>query len=77
MGWIFDEELGVKRVGEVSREPRPEAPRQFRGVDCALLAERYVAYRREKGLDAVTPPVIPEIVIKSAPPAAETPAEQA
>lgn len=27
-------------------------PATFRGVDCAVLAERYVAYRRDNGLDA-------------------------
>lgn len=28
-------------------------PATFRGVDCAVLAERYVAYRRDSGLDCV------------------------
>lgn len=28
-------------------------PASFRGVDCAVLAERYVAYRRNSGLDAI------------------------
>lgn len=27
-------------------------PATFRGVDCAVLAERYVAYRRDNGLAA-------------------------
>ena len=27
------------------------APATFRGVDCAVLAERYVAYRRGSGFD--------------------------
>ena len=29
------------------------APATFRGVDCAVLAERYAAYRRDKGLDVI------------------------
>lgn len=28
-------------------------PATFRGVDCAVLAERYVAYRRNMGYDEV------------------------
>lgn len=28
-------------------------PATFRGVDCAVLAERYAAYRRDSGLDAM------------------------
>lgn len=46
-------------------------PATFRGVDCAVLAERYAAYRRGTGLDAVAddpdtikvvPPMIDENV---------------
>ncbi|WP_146256013.1 hypothetical protein [Aestuariivirga litoralis] len=46
-------------------------PATFRGVDCAVLAERYAAYRRGTGLDAapddpdtikLTPPASSEIV---------------
>lgn len=38
-------------VKSVATAP-PIAPATFRGVDCAVLAERYVAYRRSSGLDA-------------------------
>lgn len=39
----------VTRAAELTRI----APATFRGVDCAVLAERYVAYRRDSGLDHV------------------------
>jgi hypothetical protein len=42
MGWIFDAESGVKRVADLTKIE----PVTFRGVDCAVLAERYVAHWR-------------------------------
>lgn len=39
----------VTRAAELTRIE----PATFRGVDCAVLAERYVAYRRDSGLDLV------------------------
>lgn len=42
MGWIFDAETGVKRVSDLTKIE----PVTFRGVDCAVLAERYAAYWR-------------------------------
>ena len=53
MGWVFDAELGVKRVADRAEVLTKIEPATFRGIDCALLAERYVAYRRSSGLDTV------------------------
>lgn len=36
------------------------APATFRGVDCAVLAERYAAYRRERCQDL--PVNIPDVI---------------
>lgn len=49
MGWIFDAESGVKRVADLTKIE----PMTFRGVDCAVLAERYAAYRRNSRLDDI------------------------
>jgi len=46
MGWVFDKELGVKRVPDVSEAPRKPEPVMFNGVDCTLLAARYAAHRK-------------------------------
>ena len=42
-------EPAVTRAAELTRIE----PASFRGVDCAVLAERYVAYRKDNGLDLV------------------------
>lgn len=42
-------ETTVMRAADLTRI----APATFRGVDCAVLAERYVAHRRDSGLDHV------------------------
>jgi hypothetical protein len=42
-------ETAVKYVPGLTRV----APASFRGTDCAVLAERYAAYRRNNGLDEV------------------------
>lgn len=47
MGLEIDTEQGPKRPADLTKI----APATFRGVDCAVLAERYVAYRRNMGLD--------------------------
>jgi hypothetical protein len=47
MGWIFDAESGVKRVADLTKIESVT----FRGVDCAVLAERYVAYWRSARFD--------------------------
>lgn len=52
MGWVFDKELGVKRVPDEAAISRP-GPVQFNGVDCAVLAARYVAHR--KAMAAASP----------------------
>ena len=44
-------------------------PATFRGVDCALLAERYAAYRRDMGLDEVRND--PDEIITAAAPSSE------
>jgi hypothetical protein len=49
MGWIFDAESGVKRVADLTKIE----PVTFRGVDCAVLAERYAVYRRRAGIDDI------------------------
>lgn len=41
------------------------APATFRGVDCAVLAERYAAYRRDLSLDPAV--VIPDLMVPQAP----------
>lgn len=46
MGWVFDKELGVKRVPDGEVLPRQPEPVMFNGVDCSLLAARYVAHRK-------------------------------
>lgn len=53
-------EPAVKRAVELTRIE----PATFRGVDCSVLAERYVAYRRDCGLDHVEddPDVIKPLV---------------
>ncbi len=45
MGWVFDKELGVKRVPDSEAPAKPE-PVTFNGMDCSLLAARYVAHRQ-------------------------------
>jgi hypothetical protein len=45
----FDVEQGAKRAADLTKIE----PSAFRGVDCAVLAERYVAYRRNMGLDEI------------------------
>lgn len=45
MGWVFDKELGVKRVPDAGTNRKPE-PVMFNGIDCTLLAARYVAHRK-------------------------------
>lgn len=47
MGWIIDAETGVKRVADLTKIE----PVTFRGVDCAVLAERYAAYLRSMQID--------------------------
>ena len=42
-----DAETAVKHVPGLTRIE----PATFRGTDCAVLAERYAAYRRNNGLD--------------------------
>ena len=54
MGWVFDKELGVKRVPDEAPARKPD-PVTFNGVDCNLLAARYVAHRKAQAL-AVPPP---------------------
>jgi hypothetical protein len=49
MGRIFDADSGVKRVADLTKIE----PVMFRGVDCAVLAERYAVYRRRSGLDDI------------------------
>ncbi len=49
MGWIFDAESGVKRVADLTKIE----PVTFRGVDCAVLAERYATYWRSMRLDEI------------------------
>lgn len=44
-------------------------PATFRGVDCAVLAERYVAYRRNMGLD--DPQDDPDVIKPAAIPSSE------
>jgi len=46
MGWVFDKELGVKRVPDGEASPLQPEPVMFNGVDCSLLAARYVAHRK-------------------------------
>ena len=53
MGWTYDAELGVKRVADLAAVPTKIDPVTFRGVDCTVLAERYVAFRRNNGMDEV------------------------
>lgn len=57
MGWIFDSELGVKRVPDTVLTPTVIPPASFRGIDCAVLAARYVVYRRNAGLDRAPEPM--------------------
>lgn len=42
------------------RTPTRIPPAMFRGVDCAELAQRYVAYRHSMGLDEVR--VDPDVI---------------
>ncbi|MEY3082596.1 MAG: hypothetical protein RJA94_2581 [Pseudomonadota bacterium] len=49
MGRIFDADSGVKWVADLTKIE----PVMFRGVDCAVLAERYAVYRRRSGLDDI------------------------
>lgn len=51
MGWVFDKELGVKRVPDVL--PSKREPVMFNGMDCTLLAARYVAHRKAEALAAM------------------------
>ena len=44
-------------------------PASFRGVDCAVLAERYVAYRRNLGLDLAQDD--PDVIKTTAEPSSE------
>lgn len=47
--------LDVEAEGPVTRAPHLTriAPAMFNGIDCAVLAERYAAYRRNSGIDVV------------------------
>ena len=49
MDMEIDVEQSVQRHADLTKIE----PATFRGVDCAVLAERYVAYRRNMGLDEV------------------------
>ena len=49
MDMEIDVEQGAKRPADLTKIE----PATFRGVDCAVLAERYVAYRRNMGLDEI------------------------
>lgn len=51
MGWVFDSEEGVKRISDEALRPTIIPPANFRGIDCAVLAARYIVYRRNAGLD--------------------------
>lgn len=51
----MDVEVGSEQAAAPVPTSARYAPATFRGVDCAVLAERYVAYRRDKGLDVVIP----------------------
>jgi hypothetical protein len=52
MGWVFDMELGVKRVPDELAPSKPE-PVMFNGVECSLLAARYAAHRKAMASAAV------------------------
>lgn len=53
MGWVFDMELGVKRVpDQPDALPKKREPVLFNGVDVEELAARYVAYRKAEQLNA-------------------------
>lgn len=53
MGWVFDMELGVKRVPDLPDAiPPKREPVMFNGVDVDELAARYVAYRKAMNLNA-------------------------
>lgn len=65
MSLDIDAEPLVKRAAELTRIE----PATFRGVDCAVLAERYVAYRRDSGLDSVEDD--PDVIRTPAPASSE------
>ncbi len=71
MGWVFDSEEGVKRVSDEALRHTIIPPASFRGIDCAVLAARYIVYRRNAGLDQrrENPD---EITVRSAPGVPET-----
>jgi hypothetical protein len=49
----MDMEIDVEQVAKRSADLTKIEPATFRGVDCAVLAERYAAYRLNMGLDVV------------------------
>ena len=65
MGFEFDVERGVMRVADLTRIE----PVMFRGVDCTVLAERYVAFRRNNGLDHVHD--VPDVIKPASEPSSD------
>ena len=49
----MDMEIDMEQAATRSADLTKIEPATFRGVDCAVLAERYVAYRLNMGLDEV------------------------
>lgn len=47
-------DVEIETEQRVAYAPTRIPPATFRGTDCAQLAERYAAYRRNMGLDLVT-----------------------
>ena len=65
MGFEFDVERGVMRVAYLTKIE----PVMFRGVDCAVLAERYVAFRRNNCLDHVHD--VPDVIKPASEPSSD------
>ena len=65
MGFEFDVERGVMRVADLTKID----PVMFRGVDCAVLAERYVAFRRNNCLDHVHD--VPDVIKPASEPSSD------
>lgn len=65
MGFEFDVERGVIRVADLTKIE----PVMFRGVDCAVLAERYVAFRRNNCLDHVHD--VPDVIKPASEPSSD------
>ena len=65
MGFEFDVERGVMSVADLTKIE----PVMFRGVDCAVLAERYVAFRRNNCLDHVHD--VPDVIKPASEPSSD------